>query len=445
MSHRYEILFSVPEELDRIQVLINEADQLPTGDPIREAKILGAGVGARDLLVGLTDSPPLWLAMQRQVLVSGWSFGDLEGLGGAELRPAPLLKVLNRLCGSLPPGRVADPKQLVDEACEKFRQVRYQATEAMRRKGVWVPDGESAVYIRADNSTLIDETHERLWRLRGTLVDLLGAASLKEALFPSATLESTYKPSTEENRAPEHAPDAREPEWTWDRRLMVVAETVTMVASVTTVIILAPEVWQEVQKYADSLVHIFGEVREALSREVPLLGLVIAIRRSDFALGLEPGGGIGRPEGPGGGSPPQQGGPASTPSASPAHQYPASEGLVAAQEIVAQTPIDPGAPVPPPGQSPHQDPPSSRLSSDLVRAMGSPLPATGPAQTPPMSAFPPGNLPEPTDIPGLPSWPRGSVGLPMPTTAPGDPKPDTTEDPKQTPAERPWRSPADEA
>jgi hypothetical protein len=444
MLHRYQVLFSIPEQFADIRTLLNDADPLLPEDPVRKATIIRAGKRAHELLTGLTDSPPLWLSVQRQVLVEGWSFGDLKGLADAELRAAPLVDVLTELSGGLPSRLVADPKQLVEDACEQFRRVRLRASEAMKERGVKLPDGGVAVYVK--NSTLVDEAHERLWWLRGTLRRLLDeAVSQQQDRRPPAAQEPPGQPKGEQHISePEQARHARQSEWTWERLLRVVAEVVTVVASVATAMVLAPEVWDEVQKYAESLVHIYSEVRSALSREISLLGLVVAIRQVD-QLGSPPGDSIAGPEGPPLASPPHQGGPAQTPSTSPAHQDPASGSLATAgQEPAAQVQGDwRRYSVPPPGQSSQPDSPFVPILGGPAQPTALPSFGSGRAEPGQFTGAPLPSSAKPTETPALPSGSMATNRLGMPTPLSGADK-EPTESPKKTSPDDPRRSPAED-
>jgi hypothetical protein len=80
MVRKYEILGQIPKALAAIDSDVHEAHRYRAGDPIREGLILAAAETAYGTLVGLTQDALLWMALQRQVLVKGWQFEDLQQL-----------------------------------------------------------------------------------------------------------------------------------------------------------------------------------------------------------------------------------------------------------------------------------------------------------------------------------------------------------------------------
>jgi hypothetical protein len=80
MAPRYRILEWVPTVLAFVDDQLREASGYRVGSREREQAIIGAAETAYKTTVGLTQAAPLWMALQRQVLVKGWRFEDLEQL-----------------------------------------------------------------------------------------------------------------------------------------------------------------------------------------------------------------------------------------------------------------------------------------------------------------------------------------------------------------------------
>jgi len=275
---RFEVLASIPEDLRFIRRKINAAEQLEPDDQARTTAILAAAERADELMARLTESPPLWLALQRQFLVHGWSFKDLKELKGLRVDAYPIVKVLGELHGSLPPDgqrAIPDPKGLVEDAWMQFGRVQNQALRNMKDSGLAFEDDNAAIWVQVRDATVVDQTHEQLQRLRNFLEWLL--------------LDAQHESQRQADQV-EHEEELRESERRWTQILKVCVEVVTVVASITTVIVQAPEIWQEVEPYATELVRMVGQVGNSLGRQVnALLGMVIAIRQSEVALGIDPG------------------------------------------------------------------------------------------------------------------------------------------------------------
>jgi hypothetical protein len=283
---RFEVLVSIPEDLRFIRRQIDAAELLEPDDQARTTAILAAAGRADELMARLIESPPLWLALQRQFLVHGWSFKDLKELKGLRVDAYPIVKVLGELHGSLlPDGQrdIPDPKGLVEDAWKQFGRVQNQALRNMKDSGLAFEDGNAPVWVQARDATVVDQTHEQLQRLRDYLNWLLLDARHHES----------QRQAHQELDQAGHDEELRESERRWEKILKVCVETVTVVASITTVIVQAPEIWQDIEPYATELVRMVGQVGDSLGRQVnALLGMVIAIRQAELALGVDPGDGI---------------------------------------------------------------------------------------------------------------------------------------------------------
>lgn len=95
---RFQVLEQIPGTIQRINKRLEKARDLPPPPNSRKHRelIVPAGQEAREMLEQLGSCTPLWLALQRQALVRGWSFGDLEQLDKLDVvATAELLKALN--------------------------------------------------------------------------------------------------------------------------------------------------------------------------------------------------------------------------------------------------------------------------------------------------------------------------------------------------------------
>ncbi len=293
MPRRYEVLDSIPHDLQFICERVDEADQLPPGDQRRTTSIMAAATKAQELLIGLTTSPPPWLALQRQFLVGRWSFNDLEDLDTVQVRALPIVEVLSGLHGSLPDGKrpAEDHAALVEGAWGDFGKIRDRAVEHMKASGLLLPNGSATIDEQAAREvSLVDETLERMRWLRAELAGLLAEASDQER----------QRQADEELSQGQLQGQLRVSEQRWRRMLKVCGEVVVVVSAITTVFVQAPEVWQELQPIAGELVRMVGELGAALSHYDALLGMVIVIRGTDEVLGPDPGGSIEPSAGPSG-------------------------------------------------------------------------------------------------------------------------------------------------
>jgi hypothetical protein len=260
-QRRYEALDEIPRALKFVQEQINKANAEARNGRLPKGPIIAAGEKAHKMLTGLTNSPPLWLALQRQVLVHGWSFNDLEQLSELDLAKGPLVDVLTELRFPRQDDRecVEDAmSETVEKAWRSFREVRAQAVRAMTDSGILLADGSRSIRVASDrmrDCMLVDETHSKINSLRNELAIMVDRASNK---------------------------DLNQAQLRWLLGLCVAA--VGAAASITTVAVQITEVWNELVGAAAYLVQVLGDMRDALSSNIALLGMVIAVRQTDVTL-----------------------------------------------------------------------------------------------------------------------------------------------------------------
>jgi hypothetical protein len=189
MTGRYEVLEEIPETLKVIQGRLDAARGRPLGEVKRHELIIGAGEASLATLTKLRDHAPLWLALQRQVLLQTWWFGELDQLDQLNVpateRLLVALQVRPESCGKqLTEKEFA--KEIVDDAAQHVRQVREAAKHAALRGGVHLPDASIKQRIfrwlafRTNDQTdqtvdvmLVDDTHRRLSDLQSEIAKLL--------------------------------------------------------------------------------------------------------------------------------------------------------------------------------------------------------------------------------------------------------------------------------
>jgi hypothetical protein len=285
MGHPYEILADIPETFELIQARVREATSARRTDRARRRALISAGEEAQRLLAAITASPPLWLALQRQVLIRGWSFNDLPGLETRGVRTAPLVQMLVELHGPMPPDqarRVRDAMSgAVTRAWGRFGEVQGLAVRGMRARGTDLPTAGPAV-SRSVDATVIDDAHWQMHQLREALARVLVPATSGE-LTPAKL------------------------QWV----LEVCIATTTIVGALTAVLVGIPEVWGAVRDIAADLARMLGDLPHRLGSDVALLGVVVAIRQTDQMLASAPDGPVERPVGPSGLAPTDDLGPTS--------------------------------------------------------------------------------------------------------------------------------------
>ena len=264
MRPRYAAaLVRIPDDIAFIQAQINEADtERPHSRTWRRATV-AAGDRAYEMQARVTDSPPLWLALQRQVLVRGWSFKDLELLRDKQLDnldeqviPA-LADTLTKLMGRRRQVKEDSTRTaataLVQDAWHNWSEAKAMAIRAMEASGVVLPPGSDG--IRIVESMVVDHTQDRMERLRDELAKYMERARNGEA-----------------NEA-----ELR-------RILGLCTAAIAAVGSVTATVAKIPEVWNELERFAEHLVRLLADIHAAPSNHAALLGMVIALRQTDLAL-----------------------------------------------------------------------------------------------------------------------------------------------------------------
>ena len=175
---RFQVLEDIPGTIQRINKRLEEARDLPPPPNSRKHRdlIVPAGQDARDMLEKLGSSTPLWLALQRQALVHGWSFGDLEQLDKLDVvATAELLKALNIRPSRDSEGDIKDYlEKLLTDARNHVGDMKKAAVETARSSGIDLPvPGRDATASWVDDSVVVDHTHTKIDELRLMLVELL--------------------------------------------------------------------------------------------------------------------------------------------------------------------------------------------------------------------------------------------------------------------------------
>jgi hypothetical protein len=251
VTRRYEILDEVPRALHAVGQNLDEAKGRPLGDRERERLIIGAGEQAYEALVGITRAAPLWMALQRQVLVRSWRFEDLEQVD--QLTVPVTARLLVAL--TVQPNEWADrarsrdyAEDLVRDANDKLEQVKRAASAAAAADELTAPSVEVL---------LVEHAHLEVEKLRRQLNALLTAAQQQQD--KEANLERVAK-----------------------RCRIVVA----VIAFLTTAALQIPEVQHEVVRVGSDLLEVIGQISQAVRAQVATLGIIAAAR---FAAGPDSG------------------------------------------------------------------------------------------------------------------------------------------------------------
>jgi hypothetical protein len=266
---RFQVLEEIPGAIRFITERLEEAWKLPPPPNSRKHKdlVVPAGRKAREMLEQLGGCTPLWLALQRQALVRGWSFGDLEQLDKLDVvATARLLKALNVRS---PRDFEADIEdyldRLVTDAQNHVRDVKTEVVEAARSSGIDLPvpgrDGTASWVV---DSVVVDHTHEKLDELRFMLAELLARGGWRK--FDVESLE----------------------------RLLMATAAATTIAGFTVVMVPhIPGAWEWVRESGGELAQLFEAAMDAGGRMVsPLLSSVLVVRAVDITLegpGSQPG------------------------------------------------------------------------------------------------------------------------------------------------------------
>ena len=235
---RYAVLDQIPGTLSLVMDQLDLAKGYTLGDPERTRLIIGAGRKSYGTIVDLTRAAPLWMALQRQVLVKGWRFEDLEQLDQLTI---PIIADLLIALQIRPEERVerflaeALSEDFVNGPKETLERVKKATIAAAAADGLTAPSAEIL---------LVDQAHFEVDQVRRKLAELLASA--------------------------QHDQDA---EVRLEKRL---GPAIAVIAFLTTAALQLPEVQQEIVQAASVLAQMVQHMLEAVTAQVGALGMVAA-------------------------------------------------------------------------------------------------------------------------------------------------------------------------
>jgi hypothetical protein len=235
---RYAVLDQIPKTLGFVMDRLDQAKGRPLGDPVRTRLIISAGQTAYGTIVGLTRAAPLWMALQRQVLVKGWRFEDLEQL---DQLTVPIIADLLVALQIRPKQRAerflteALSEDFVNGPKETLERVKKATIAAAAADGLTAPSAEVL---------LVDQAHIEVDQVRRKLAALL--ASVQHDQDAEVRLEKRLGPA------------------------------IAVIAFLTTAALQIPEVQQEIVQAASVLAQAVQHMLEAVTAQVGALGMVAA-------------------------------------------------------------------------------------------------------------------------------------------------------------------------
>jgi hypothetical protein len=258
MARRYNILERVPTVLAFVDDQLREASGHRAGSREREQAIIAAAETAYKTTVGLTQAAPLWMALQRQVLVKGWRFEDLEQLDHLTVPATVDLLVALRvgrqqqaetLLREAIAAATAPAEDFIEAACARLEEVKRTAAQAAAADGLTAPSAELL---------LVDHAHIEVMKVRRELGALLDDWRIEQ----------------------DHEADAQRREARLDKIRNRCGTAVGVIAFVTAAALQIPEVQHEFVQYAAELAQVIQQavqhMAEAIRAQVGTLGVVAA-------------------------------------------------------------------------------------------------------------------------------------------------------------------------
>ena len=256
MTRRYKILDWVPTVLEFVDDQLREASGHRAGSREREQAIIAAAETAYKTTVGLTQAAPLWMALQRQVLVKGWRFEDLEQLDQLTV-PATVDLLVALRVGRQPQAETllreaiaaatAPAEDFIEAACAKLEEVKRAAVQAAAADGLTAPSAEPELL-------LVDHAHIEVMKVRRELGALLDDWKAEQ----------------------DHEADVQAREARLQTILKRCGTAVGVIAFLTAAALQIPEVQREVVHYAAELAQAIQHTAEAIRAQVGTLGVVAA-------------------------------------------------------------------------------------------------------------------------------------------------------------------------
>jgi hypothetical protein len=254
MARRYKILERVPTVLAFVDDQLQEASGCRAGSREREQAIIAAAETAYNTTVGLTQAAPLWMALQRQVLVKGWRFEDLEQLDQLTVPATVELLVALRvgrqqqaetLLREAIATETAPAEDFIEAACAKLEEVKRAAEQAAAADGLTAPSAELL---------LVDHAHTEVMKVRRELAALLDAWTAEQ----------------------DHEVDVQHREARLQTILKRCGTAVGVIAFLTAAALQIPEVQREVVHAASELAQVIQHMAEAIRAQVGALGVIAA-------------------------------------------------------------------------------------------------------------------------------------------------------------------------
>jgi hypothetical protein len=211
------------------------------------------------MLKRLGNCTALRVGLQRQVMVHGWSFGELGQLD--KLDVVATVELLNALNVRPPRGFEDDSEddleRLIIDAHKHIGAVKSDAVKAARKSGIDLPaPNPYMIGSWVEDSVVVDRAHAKLNEVRFRLVELLARGGWRR--FDAENLEQL---------------------------LMATAAGGTIAGSVAMMVPHIPEAWNEVQAFGGELAGLIEYALRASGRMIsPLLSTVLVVRTADITF-----------------------------------------------------------------------------------------------------------------------------------------------------------------
>jgi len=252
MVRRYEILSQIPKALADIDSDMHTAHRCRAGDPGREGLILAAADTAHGTLVGLTQDALLWMALQRQVMVRGWRFQDLQQLDQLTVPATVDLLIALRvgrkqqaeilLREAIAAERPA-AEDFINQARAKLDEVKLAAVQAAAAEGLTAPSAKQL---------LVDHAHIEATKVRWELNTLISAWRAEQ----------------------DHETEVQKREARLQTILKRCGTAVGVIAFLTAAALQIPEVQHVVVEYSVGLAQVVEQLAESIRARIDELGAI---------------------------------------------------------------------------------------------------------------------------------------------------------------------------